>query len=37
MNYMPPEFLLSEEEYQQLSSREKENWVMVSTCGCSVD
>jgi len=37
MNYMPPEFLLSEEEYQQLPAREKENWVKVSTCGCSPD
>jgi hypothetical protein len=34
---MPPEFLLSEEEYQQLPSQEKEKWVVVSTCGCLQD
>ena len=34
MNYLPPEYLLSEEEYQQLPSQEKEKWVIVSTCGC---
>jgi hypothetical protein len=37
MNSMPPEFLLSEEEYQQLPSQEKDQWVVVSTCGCVQD
>jgi hypothetical protein len=37
MNYMPPEFLLSEEEYQQLPSQEKDQWVMVCTYGCTQD
>jgi hypothetical protein len=37
MNYLPPEYLLSEEEYQQLPSQEKEKWVIVSTCGCLQD
>jgi hypothetical protein len=37
MNSLPPEFLLSEEDYQQLPSREKENWIIVSTCGCAQD
>ena len=34
MNSLPPEYLLSEAEYQQLPSQEKEKWVIVSTCGC---
>lgn len=35
MNYLPVDFLLTEAEYEALPPEEKENWVMVTTCGCA--
>ncbi len=37
MNSLPADYLLSEAEYQELSPQEKEDWVLVSTCGCKQD
>jgi hypothetical protein len=37
MNNLPLDYLLSEEDYQQLSPKEKEDWILVSTCGCKQD
>jgi hypothetical protein len=37
MTNLPLDYLLSEEDYQQLSPQEKEDWILVSTCGCKQD
>jgi hypothetical protein len=37
MTNLSLDYLLSEEDYQQLSPQEKEDWILVSTCGCKQD